>query len=373
MDSLLAQVMRALHEPNYGVNQFSLAVTRREKGDQAMDWANLSSEFNRSFLDLTRSPHLSILDLDHFFNVPSTLLNGTYIKELYLYGITFSPRDTSHHTQLGNSDIRSLPIPRLEAFSTDHPSTLCDMNGETTDLSFLSGLKRFDTFMDFTEDIDPGWKLMTVAASSLEDLHMDFYGKDLQILPLPLFIVSKILIPKLPDAFPVFKEPFDLGCLPQLQVLGISYWRFTPPESDTSVPHFDLGVEEICYILRTPSPAHSLNSLEIEIRTWQVNSPVFDGIKFEHLHPEFQNASLWLMLDSLLTSPRYPSLRKLTLALSVQIKMNFPENFDADIFDRETRRYFSMVLPALSSSKSVTFRFDLTAKLDAWGDDDEVI
>jgi len=182
MDSVLTQIMRALHEPNYGINQFSLAVTRRDKGDQAMDWANLSSEFRRSFLDLMRSPHLSILDLDHFYNVPNTLLNGTHIKELYLYSIAFSPSDTSHNTQchpeLSDFDISSLPIPQLEAFSTDHPSTICDINGETTDLSFLCGLKRFDTFMDFAEDIDPGWKVMTAAASSLEYLHVDFYGKE---------------------------------------------------------------------------------------------------------------------------------------------------------------------------------------------------
>ncbi|KAF8810461.1 hypothetical protein BYT27DRAFT_7161728 [Phlegmacium glaucopus] len=353
MDSVLVQIMRALHEPNYGVNQFSLAVTRREKGDQAMDWANLSSEFHRSFLDLTHSPHLSILDLDHFYNVPNTLLNGTHIKELFLYSITFSPSDISHNTQfspeLSNSDISSLPIPQLEAFSTDHPSTICDLNGGTTDLSFLCSLKRFDTFMDFSEDIDPGWKVMAAAASSLEYFHIDFY-----------------------DEFPVFKEPFDLSCLTQLRTLGISYWRFTPPDLDTSVPHLDLGVEQICHILRIPSPAQSLNSLVIDIKTWQVNPPVFDGIKFEDVHPGFEKSSLWLMLDSLLTGPRYPSLRKLEIALNVQVKMRFAENFEVEIFNRETRRYFSMVLPALSASKSVTFTLDLIARLDTWDDDEEV-
>lgn len=181
MVNVLAQVMRALHGPYYGVNQFALTITKRDKDTPAMDWSNLSSEFHRSFLELIRSPHLLILDLDHFCNVPNTLLNGTHIKELYLYGIAFTS-DTSHHTQLypesSNCDISSLRIPQLEAFSTDHPSILCDMKSETTDLSFLRSLKRFDTFMDFSEDIDPAWKVIKAAASSLEDLHIDFYGKD---------------------------------------------------------------------------------------------------------------------------------------------------------------------------------------------------
>jgi len=78
------------------------------------------------------------------------------------------------------------------------------------------------------------------------------------------------------------------------------------------------------------------------------------------------------MLDSLLTGPRYPSLRKLKIALNVQIKMHLAEYFEAEVFNRETRRYFSMVLPALSCSKSVTFTLDLTARLDTWDDDEEV-
>ena len=124
-------------------------------------------------------------------------------------------------------------------------------------------------------------------------------------------------------------------------------------------------------MLHTPSPAQSLISLEMEIKTWQVNPPVFGDTKFELLHPGFEKSSSWSTLDSLLTGPQYPSLRKLKIALKVQVKMDIRENFDAEVFDSEIRRYFSLVLPALSSSKSVTFTFDLTAKLGAWDDDDD--
>jgi hypothetical protein len=171
-----------LHEPNYGINHFSLGLTRLVNGKHHEDWTNLGSEFRRSFHDFTRSPHLSILELRDFCNVPNTLLNGTHIKELHLYDITFSPSDTTHnirfHPELNNSDIISLPIPQLELLATNRTPALCDINGKTTDLSFLCDLKKFNTVMEHVEDIDSSWKVMMAAASSLENLGIHFFGKD---------------------------------------------------------------------------------------------------------------------------------------------------------------------------------------------------
>jgi hypothetical protein len=181
MDNVLAQIMPALHEPNYGINHFSLSLTVMDddSDDELSDWTNLSSEFCRSFFDITRSPHLSTLSLEGFCDVPNTLLNGTYIKKLHLHHTTFSPtRNAQFHPELNNSDIISLPIPQLESLATNRTSALCDMNGETTDLSFLCDLKKFNTVMEDAEDIDSSWMVMMAAASSLEDLGIDFNGKD---------------------------------------------------------------------------------------------------------------------------------------------------------------------------------------------------
>jgi hypothetical protein len=179
MDTILTQIIRALHKPNYGINHFSLGLTRLVNGKYHEDWTNLSSEFRRSFLDFTRSPHLSILELCDFCNVPNTLLNGTHIKELHLYDITFSLSDnTRFYPELNNSDITSLPIPQLEFLATNRTPALCDINGKMTDLSFLCDLKKFNTVMEHAEDIDSSWRVMMAAASSLEDLGIHFFGKD---------------------------------------------------------------------------------------------------------------------------------------------------------------------------------------------------
>jgi hypothetical protein len=162
-----------------------------------------------------------------------------------------------------------------------------------------------------------------------------------------------MLIQILEDS-PVFKESFDLGCLPKLRFFVISYLAFTPSLD------FDSGVDQICYILHTHSPAQSLTCIEIDV------SLVFDRLNFEYLHPEFEKSS-WLTLDSLLTSPQYPSLRKLDIMLRIEVKL-FPEHLDQSYLDREIRRYFSLVLPALFSSKSLKFTFYLTQVINLDGE-----
>ena len=152
--------------------------------------------------------------------------------------------------------------------------------------------------------------------------------------------------------------------MPKLQNLAVTHTVLMPDEEVeiTTARTFDEDVEHIYALLDTPTPATALKRLDIMITSWQIFP---DKDFFAGLH----ESSRWHMIDSLLTSPKFPALYTVDLFLSLPMLVEQARTFDQKIFKTKVSDFFKKVLPRLSASKKITLGVDVQVILFGWGDD----
>jgi hypothetical protein len=149
----------------------------------------------------------------------------------------------------------------------------------------------------------------------------------------------------------------------KLQNLAVTHTVLMPDEEVeiTTVQSFDEDVQHIYSLLDTPTPATALKRLDIMITSWQI-FPDDDFFTGGH------ESSRWHLIDSLLTSPKFPALFTVDLFLSLPMLVEHARAFDQKWFKAKVSDFFKQVLPRLTASKTVALGLDVQVILFGCGD-----
>ncbi|KAF9483037.1 hypothetical protein BDN70DRAFT_929538 [Pholiota conissans] len=335
-ENVLCKIMNALHGPDYGIRKFSLAMSSSPPTSTGtIGWADLNTSFKESLYSLLQSPYLTFLHIGNIYDLPSTFLRDTKLEHLHLSHTNFS----SLNDFPGEAG-RGVPTPPALGCVTMNPAD-CLTGIAGGYLSHLQHLTTFTSTIFSSAHMDITWEAMKASASSIEAIQLDFY-----------------------ETFPPPPNAFDFGLMTKLRNLALTHTILMPDEEVeiTTARTFDEDVQHIYSLLNTPTPAPALRRVDIMITSWQIFP---DDDFFTGLH----ESSRWHLIDSLLTSPKFPALFEVDIFLSLPTVVEQASNFDQKAFKAKVLEYFKQVLPRLTASKTASIGLDVQVILFGRGDD----
>ncbi|KAH9479284.1 hypothetical protein JR316_0007872 [Psilocybe cubensis] len=292
------------------------------KPDDSVDWTTLDAGFQQALRNLVRSRSLIHLQIAHISRLPSTFIKGAQIKVLQVYQL-LDDSDASDFSAPNLGDI-NLPDPPLEIFITDHTYPFGTDGEHLQSTSLFARLRILVTFIGSQDDSQRTWKIIA-ASPFLANLQLDQMG---HIEGPP------------PD--------FNLGKLNHLKGFVLTHNRtsFTP-----YVPGTDRSLIGLYDLLNVPVPMETFEHLEIEFKFQEYNVPT----NFFFPDEKSDNRQ-WDELDKLLSGPKYPSLKQVSLGFRVTIRVHPAfKDFDNQAFLEFTARRLKDEFPRLNDSKTVDF------------------
>ncbi|KAF9540042.1 hypothetical protein CPC08DRAFT_480432 [Agrocybe pediades] len=293
-------------------------------------WPDLSREFQEAFRDLTRVPTVTTLRLNNISGVPANILHGTNIDHVKFHLVkSFYPMLAHwpffcvfHTDQLRGLDI-DYTFPIAQPSNVEPVEELDPLFSQVG--SSFSGVKSLQYTFYHPEDFQ---RLMNIASSlpSLESVVINYSNS------------TSSLFEGLG-----YDVPFDT--LSSLRTLGICH------KSDIAVGIRSplLKVADLLTCIDVPPSLETL-ILGFVVRT----TPPW--LRLAEYFPE---PKTWGLLDKLLVSERYSSVRSVQLRLQYVTLPGKPWSFDEDVFLRRCRACLQDVFPLVMSCKTKTLEVDV--------------
>ncbi|KDR81023.1 hypothetical protein GALMADRAFT_207910 [Galerina marginata CBS 339.88] len=334
-----------LHQNDFGIREFTLRLTTTRN----VIWTELPPHFSSSVLSLIRSPHLRTLYFAKISLIPPTLLNGSHIRDLRLEQLAMVQSNNHNPTEHPSNDAdgHNLPCPKLDVLQTDSDFPV-DLDPTT---SPLTDLKKFKASCVLPPHYSSTQKILLLAQNTLEDIRLDFSGErgPSSYIDIYLLLTSFNFFPMVADIL-IPAGSIDFGCMPRLRTLTLFHFRlFDTPYWQMNDP----GMAHICRMLDAYSPLKSLTEINLEFHFNEV------GVQENFLHPQPNNH--WHDIDGILTSAKYPALRKVGVLVNSDIIMSdHAAVFSKKRHVQDTRRLLFEAFARLSASEKI----DLTVDVD---------
>ena len=362
----LTAIMATLHSSNYGIESFALSM----HAFYSISWNDLTVDFQRSFRNLCRSPHLKYLELSHLHDLPVRFFNGTYLEHLVVHGMsTDLSSDTLRRTYTSIPDkdpharILESP-PQLHSFETDHSFVFPkkwilnrNVRNLTTPLSPFTQLISFTVFMPQTSLEQSHWINMNILKSafqSLERLSLVFVGNHLgesqdSLQSQRLNIHSGIPRNRTDE------DDFHLGYLEALSYIHLS---FTNKSTVTRGCITEIGLKPIIHILERSISPPNLETIEIDIFVSLRDPPG------KLLAPYIVE---WDFFDRIVSDFCFTSAREILLVLHFDVlRMGQGKEVDpGPKYSANVRRAVMQVLPTLREDSRFKLVIDTRVRVEA--------
>ena len=327
---MLSSILNALNGQDHGIRKFSLILGSRPPNTScAYKWDCISPLLQNSLISTFSSPQLKYLQVESISDLPLNWIQNSQLKHLHLTDIWF---DVTSFEALSQNCLQTLECLQM--------TTADSIKG--IPMAALASLNILSSIVLTKEQLAMTWEVMKTAESSLEDLSIHFFGTFLtwgERFLLLIFFLQEIPPPA--------TQEFDFTKLTNLKCFNLTYTLSDDNGSSAIIFHPNLS--NIHGYLNFGAPLSSLDSVELLINSW------IDGLNGDITVPQVDELSEWHLLDNLLTSNKFPSLRNVDLTYSIAVLVGDDGAFNEAGFKEEINKFFATALPMLHASKSISF------------------